>query len=159
MPIPASPSLSFDGCRIGQGRGDNLIGMGFSKPIDKELSASYISVLMVCKNSGFSVFLEFSRSSKERWPSGLRRTPGERVGATSPSRVRIPPCPFDGEGPRLPEIPRRSVAAPQRCARAHGVTVCSRTGYRLGTVARQVHAGQHVRQHTRRQWELRIRGR
>jgi hypothetical protein len=30
---------------------------------------------------------------KERWPSGLRRTPGERVTAKSGTRVRIPLSP------------------------------------------------------------------
>ena len=29
-----------------------------------------------------------------RWPSGLRRTPGERVGSKTVSWVRIPPCPL-----------------------------------------------------------------
>lgn len=33
-------------------------------------------------------------STQDRWPSGLRRTPGERVALTRGSRVRIPPCPW-----------------------------------------------------------------
>jgi hypothetical protein len=32
-------------------------------------------------------------SLRERWPSGLRRTPGERVTAKSGTRVRIPLSP------------------------------------------------------------------
>ena len=41
------------------------------------------------------------RRLPDGWPSGLRRTPGERVGSNPASWVRIPPRPFFGSIRRL----------------------------------------------------------